>query len=149
MPDLYLVTFIHYAPKGSHGGVQCVLRAPSEDAVFAYLNALTYGAWDEDEDADDIEWSPDEPLTEAETERATSLGLKIVPESWGVTVTGRLPATVRYHRGDAFQDVEDAHYGCTQYQWAAVAGVVDDAALRVVLGGRFVRVNEAGEVSGE
>ena len=140
---LYRVTCTHYAPKDSHEAIQCVIRAPSEDAVFAYLNALTYGLWDDDEDAKDVEWSPADPLTDEETARATALGLEIVIEEWGTTLTGRLPAMVRFRRGDDFREVEDAYYGCTQYRWEAIPAEAEDDVLRAVLGDRFVCVDAA------
>lgn len=144
---LYRVTCTHYAPKDSHEALQCVIRAPSEDAVFAYLNALTYGSWDDDEDAEDVEWSPADPLTDEEAARATALGLEIVIEQWGTTLTGRLPAMVRFCCGNYFEEVEDAHYGCTQYRWEPIAAEVEDAMLRAVLGDRFVCVDAAGGVA--
>lgn len=144
---LYRVTCTHYAPKDYHEALQCVIRAPSEEAVFAYINALTYGAWNDDEGAEDVEWSPADPLTDEETARATALGLEIVIEEWGTTLTGRLAAMVRFCCGNYFEEVEDAHYGCTQYQWEPIAAEAEDAMLRAVLGDRFVRVDDAGGVA--
>jgi len=144
---LYLVTCTHYAPKDSHEALQCVIRAPSEDAVFAYLNTLTYGAWDYNEDAEDVEWSPANPLTDEETARATALGLEIVHEQWGTMLAGRLPAMVRFCRSDEFQEVDDAYYGCTQYRWEAIPAEAEDAMLRAVLGDRFVCLDAAGGVT--
>lgn len=146
---LYRVTFTHYAPKGHHEGVESIVCAPSEAAVFNHLDAVTYGRWteDQDEDAEDDEWSPssEKPLSDADLARVADLGLSITTEPWGITLVGPRGAMVRFHRGDHYRDVEDAYYGATQYAWEEIAGEYDEATVRLVMGDRFIVVGADGK----
>jgi len=103
--------------------------------------------WDEDEEADDDEWTPVDSWvpTADETARAESLGITTNGAVWGRYLTGRRSAMIRFLRGDHYAEVEDAHYGCVQYEWAEVAGEYDAATLRLALGDRFVDLIGGGE----
>lgn len=137
--SLYRVTFTHYAPKGNHTGVESIVSAPSEEALFDHINATAYGIWEDEDLDDDEEWSPDEPLSDADNARAASLGLTTTAEPWGgVTLSGPRGAMVRFHRGDHYRDVEDAYYGCVRRRWEAICGEYDEATLRLVMGDRFI-----------
>jgi hypothetical protein len=136
--SLYRVTATHYAPKGSWTGIDRIVSAPDDAAVCDHINSFAY--WideDLDEDQEDDGWSPDAAMSDSETERALSLGLTIEAEPWGVTITGPRRAMIMFHRGDHYRDVEDAYYGCTQYQWEEVVGEYDEATARLLFGNRY------------
>lgn len=136
--NLYRVTATHYAPKGRWTGIDRIVSAPDESAVFEHINSFAYFVDEDlDEDAGDDEWSPDLAMSDSETARAVALGLTITTEPWGVSVTGPRRAMIMLHRGDHYRDVEDAYYGCVRYMWEQITGEYDEPTARLLFGDRY------------
>ena len=147
----FRVTTKHYAPKDSETGLHSIVSAPSEDAFWEHIKPtfnLEYNDTDEDEEQDGEE-EGDKPETEVENpdadtlERAARFNVTVEP-SWGeyYRLVGKVNDIIRTLRRDSFQEVDDAYYGVTQFEWEEIDGNLDVETLRAALGHRFVEVTE-------
>ena len=147
----YRILLTHYSQKDSKTALACVVRAPSEEAVYRFIDReCVYGCWTDGAD-DEKEHYPREPLSEAGQARAASLGLVYTAEDFPV-LSGPRSAMIQFCRGDVFEEPQDLYYGATQYEWEPVGRVGDGYAapqgLETVLGkDRFFNLNDKGEVS--
>lgn len=143
--QLFRVMVTHYSQKDNHEAMEAIVLAPSEDVLIAWLDRVKLYGWLDDvtRDGDEAEWSPRE-LTPDEEARAIAIGLSVERKAWGITISGSKAALFRLTRGNYFEEPEDLYYGCTQYQWEAVASGADFDVLRAALGDRFVELDVDG-----
>ena len=147
----FRVTTTHYAPKDSKTGLHSIVSSPSEDAFWEHVNSkfsLEYNDTEEDEEYDGEEEDA-KPETEiknpdADTlERAARFNVTVEP-SWGdyYRLVGKANDIIRTLRRNTFQEISDAYYGVTQFEWEDIDGDIDVETLRAALGDRFVEVKE-------
>ena len=141
---IFRVMFTHFSQKDSKDGLLCVVMAPNEEALIAYLDKThNHGSWeDASNDEEEGSWSPAEPLTDEEAARAEALGLTVDREY--DSIEGPHAALLRFCHGDTFNEPTDLYYGFTHLFWEPVE-VVDDftpGAIAAVLGDRFVVIDE-------
>ena len=149
---LFRVMMTHYGPKDSEAAIAYFVSAPSERAMIeGFDRKVTGGVWrDRDEDDDDdgdqrsIYMDPD-GITDEMRIRIAALGLTLDEREFGADITGPYLTLLEYYHGDGFEEVQDAYYGVTRYEWEEVPDV-DRGVLRSLMGDRFIDLSE-GEVA--
>lgn len=148
---LFRVMMTHYGPKDSETAIAYFVSAPSERAMIeGFDRKVTGGLWrDRAEDDDDSDrrsiYLDTDGITDEMRTRITALGLTLDEREFGADITGPYLALLEYYHGDGFEEVRDAYYGATRYEWEEVPEV-DHGVLRSLMGDRFIDLSE-GEVA--
>jgi hypothetical protein len=114
---LVQIKFKHYAPKDSEEGTKEWIVCDSEDEALDYINEEhLYGVFNEEPEEASFyptaEWCRENPTKSAE---ALSMGLRV--DEWN-TWFGPNHAITKWLRGTWWQEVTDAYYGVTKYDWS-------------------------------
>ncbi len=115
---LVILRFTHYSPKDSESGIKELIIADSLDKIVAYIDRehlygyLAEEVLEEGSFSQIDEWWKANPTKRAEALKA---GLKI--DEYG-DVTGDARVLTRWLEGTVWQEISDAHYGVTQWDWS-------------------------------
>ncbi len=106
---LFEIRVLHIGPKSHYDAIETYLIAPSETAVFEYLNRYAYEVWT---DPDEMRWDEE-------------LGEEVPMVEW-----------VMARRGDLEDDTgwEDVDHGITRWGWKPVEARAQDLQVLRRLG---------------
>lgn len=136
---LVAIQFKHYAPKDSEEGIKEYVICNDINDVAGYMDStwLSGRLKDWENDGDEDEFSPcleDEDYEKwiAENkDKLEKLGLELEVSEYdgkifGVTASGPKHLLVKFCKGTYFEEVSDAYYGVTQWDWINFKEITED-----------------------
>mgnify|MGYP003622045421 CR=1 FL=1 len=125
---LYTLKFTHYSPKDGKTGILGYFLVDDFEKFWKYLDKeCFYDSFkDYEDDGDEGSYYPDDEWKEEHPQKmqeAKDLGLNI--GEYG-EISGPKQTMIRWFEGNGFEDVEDAYYGVTQYDWSEKRSIDDE-----------------------
>lgn len=130
---LVKLKLFHYAPKDGEEGIKEFLIADDQEKLVKYIDKVHFAGSlkDAEEDGDEDECYVDKGLHKSRLlrlEEAKSLGLKVEKNIIGANVSGLKHLLIKWYQGNSWEEVTDAYYGVSQYEWDEQQEITEEQA---------------------